>query len=86
MNESSEYNVAITTFDNPYDPFTEYEQWNIFDNLKGYCSEQRVASLAHYFDGMTAEEEDEEYENAIDRLVKVDFLNIYKKVKVPLVS
>lgn len=27
---------ALTTFDNPYDPFEQFTQWFMFDEEKGY--------------------------------------------------
>ena len=71
---------AITTFDNPFDPFEQFASWSLFDAEKGYYSNQRVARLANFTDEMTEKEMLEENERAIDLLISLDFMNIYKKV------
>lgn len=30
--------AMLTTVDNPYDPFTQFDDWYLFDELKGYCT------------------------------------------------
>jgi len=74
-------NCALTTFDNPFDPFEDYTSWMLFDKEKGYDSAERLMRIAKLADDMTQKEEDEEIERAIDEIIKFDFLNIYKKVK-----
>ena len=32
----------LTTIDNPFDPFTEFDQWILFDKDKGYDSSEYV--------------------------------------------
>ena len=73
--------VALTTFDNPYDPFDEFESWFLFDVEKGYNSCSYVARIAKLSDQLSDQENEEETERAIDEIIKYDFLNIYKKVK-----
>ena len=75
------YESKITTFDNPFDPFEQFEDWRRFDEEKGYNSCSRIARLAEFSDDMTQKEIDEETERAIDTLIEIDFLNIYKKAK-----
>ena len=72
---------AVTTFDNPFDPFEQFNQWDLFDKEKGYCSNQKVARLANFTDDMTEAEMLQENERAIDLLISIDFTNTYKKVK-----
>lgn len=72
---------ALTTIDNPYNPFTQFSEWLLFDNEKGYCSSAYLARIARTSDDLTEEENNEEIERAIDEIIKYDFMNIYKKVK-----
>ena len=72
---------AVTTFDNPYDPFEQFAQWDLFDKEHGYNSNQKVARLLETSDDMTENEMFQAYENAIDLLIEIDFTNTYKKIK-----
>lgn len=70
----------ITTIDNPFDPFVEFDKWFMFDNDLGYCSCSLLARIGKFSDSLTDFENDEEQERAIDRIIELDFMNIYKKV------
>ena len=78
MNESNE--CRLTTIDNPYDPFTQFDDWFLFDTEKGYNSCSRLDRITIFTDDMSETEVNEEIERAIDEIIKYDFLNIYKKV------
>lgn len=75
------YECAVTTKDNPFDPFDQFDAWLLFDKEKGYHSNERVARLAKYSEEMTDEEVKVEFEKAIDRLIEIDFLDIFRKVR-----
>ena len=72
---------ALTTVDNPYDPFEEFDSWFRFDMDKGYSSCSYLDRIARTSDQLTEEENDDEIERAIDEIIKYDFMNIYKKIK-----
>ena len=72
--------VAISTYDNPYDPFENFLEWYRYDCDKGYGSCQILDRLTEVYEGMTEKEYQEEMERGIDKLVKADPLNIYIKV------
>lgn len=74
-------NVTITTKDNPYNPFEDWNQWLIYDMQSGYNSLGLVARLAKFSDTNTDEENDMLAEAAIDQIVKYDPLDLYRKVR-----
>lgn len=71
---------TLTTFDNPYDPFKEFDKWILFDNDHQYNCCGKVARIARTSDSFTERENDLEVERAIDEIIRHDFLHIYKKV------
>lgn len=75
---------ALTTHDNPFDPFEQFIPWFMFDIEKGYNSCGRMMRLAHISDDLSENEIDIEIENAIDKIVKNDITNTYKKFVKPL--
>lgn len=71
--------VALTTFDNPYDPIDDKENWYKFDMLNGYNSSGLLARIAKVSESLSDEEYIEEIERAIDEIVKNDLENKYYK-------
>lgn len=72
---------ALTTKDNPYDPFTQFGEWLMFDNQMGYGSASYLARIAKTSESLSSYENDIEIERAIDEILKFDILGIYKKVE-----
>lgn len=70
----------LTTFDNPYDPFEDFDSWFLFDTEKGYNSCAYLGRIAKTADALSDEENNQEIERAIDEIIEYDFMNIYKKV------
>lgn len=71
----------LTTIDNPYDPFNQYDAWYRFDESKGYHSCAFLARIARTSDQLSEQENLQEIERAINDIIKYDCLGIYKKVK-----
>lgn len=71
---------ALTTIDNPFDPFEEFASWFLFDVEKGYYTCNMLGRLIEVSDDMTQKEIDAETERKIDDVILHDPLNIYKKV------
>lgn len=71
----------ITTFDNPFDYFTQFDQWFLFDVEKGYNTCSLLGRIAKITDDMSQQEENQEVERACDEIIQYDFMNKYKKVR-----
>lgn len=72
--------VMITTVDNPYNPFTQFEEWETFDEEHGYFTCSYLARIAKVSDNLSDTDEALAIERAIDEIVKLNILGIYKKV------
>ena len=72
--------TTVTTTDNPFNPFIDFDSWFMFDIEKGYYTSSKLARLTNLTDDMTEKEENEEVERAVDRLIEIDPLDIYIKV------
>ena len=76
----------LSTFDNPYNPFVDFDSWLMFDMEKGYNSCGYLARIARTSDQFSEEENNLEVERAIDEIIKYDFMNLYIKVREPDLS
>lgn len=75
------YDCMLTTIDNPFDPFEQFASWFAFDVEKGYYSCSYLARIASISEEMSQKEIDEEIERAIDEIVTINPIGIYKKVR-----
>lgn len=80
MSNETINDCMLTTFDNPYDPFEQFEEWFLFDVEKGYNTCAYMGRLSKITDDMSQKEIDEECDRVMDKIIKYDFMNIYKKV------
>lgn len=73
----------LTTVDNPYDPFTQNDEWTTWDEASGYRTNQYLARIVRLSDDLSEADEDAEVERAIDEIVTHNVLGLYKKVASP---
>lgn len=71
----------LTTYDNPFDPFEQFDLWFAFDIDHGYYSCSYLARIAIISDDMTQKEIDKEIERAIDEIIMINPSGIYKKAQ-----
>lgn len=63
---------ALTTYDNPYDPFTQFHDWYRYDMDKGYDCCGYLDRIAHTSEQLSEEENDREIERAILQIIKFE--------------
>ena len=74
---------ALSTTDNPYNPFTDFDSWYRFDLDKGYSSCSYLDRIAMTSSAFTDEENMREIERAIDEIVSLNGNLYYKVVDAP---
>lgn len=70
----------LTTIDNPFDPFEQFELWLQFDNANNYFCCNYLARIAKTSSAFTEKQNAEEIERAIDEIIATNPVKIYKKV------
>ena len=73
--------MMLTTTDNPYNPFTQFDLWFQFDISKGYNTCAFIDRVANTSDELTDKENDKEIENAMKEIAKENVLGIYKLIE-----
>lgn len=72
--------AMLTTTDNPYDPFDEYDEWYARDQMMGYHSPSYLARIAIVTEDLGPEIYHRHIEDAIDEIVSENITGTYKKV------
>lgn len=71
--------VFITTADNPYDYFTQFDEWLAYDRVNGYFTLEYLARIVKDAPDLSDEQENEEIELAIDKIIEWNG-EMYKKI------
>ena len=72
--------VMLTTADNPFNPFTQFDEWQKFDESKGYYTCAYLARIVKTSDELSETDEALAIRQGIDEIVRLNVLGIYKKV------
>jgi hypothetical protein len=70
----------LTTTDNPFDPFEQFDEWQVYDESKGYHTCSYLARIVKTSDELSYEDEAFAIEQGIDEIISLNILGIYKKV------
>ena len=77
-NEPIEY--MLTTVDNPFDPFTRFEEWYEYDVSMGYNSSAFLARVANVSDDLSLPDQVIAIQHAIDEIVQENVCGMWRKV------
>ena len=70
----------LTTVDNPYDPFTDFDEWFVWDETAGYHSTSFLARIVRTSDDLSEADQSQAIEDAIDEIVSINSNGMYRKV------
>ena len=72
--------IMLTTIDNPFNPFTQWDEWKSFDENKGYFTCSYLARIAKTSDELSDVDYELAVEEAINEICELNTLGLYKKV------
>lgn len=73
-------NYALTTVDNPHNPFENFVLWWDCDMLNGHRTSSKLANEAMTSPELSDEENDAEMQRAMDKIIAEDPTNLYVRV------
>ncbi len=75
-NDRVEY--VLTTVDNPFDPFTQFDQWFSFDKQLGYNTPSLLARITVMSDDLSELDQTIAVQDAIDEIVKENVFGVHR--------
>jgi hypothetical protein len=72
--------VMLTTTDNPYNPFVQWDLWRSYDEGQGYYTCPYLARVAKTSDDLSETDQEQAILEAIDSIIATNILGTYIKV------
>ena len=79
-NDNTDDVYMLTTLDNPFNPFTQFDQWNAFDVSSGYNTCAYLDRIAKTSDELSEEDEKLALNDAIEEILSFNLTGNYVKV------
>lgn len=76
-------NRMLTTIDNPFNPYTQFDEWNAYDIKKGYNTLSYIDRVAYNSSDLPSEMQDQIYDEAIKEILDMNILGIYVLATLP---
>jgi predicted P-loop ATPase/GTPase len=70
----------LTTVDNPFDPFTQFEEWYQFDTTSGYDTLGLLARVAKVSSELSETDQELAIERAMNEIVEENVSGMWRKV------
>lgn len=70
----------LTTIDNPFSPFTQWDEWVRYDEDKKYFTCAYLARIAKTSDELTDSDYEQAIENAINEIISLNINGLYAKI------
>jgi uncharacterized Fe-S cluster-containing protein len=72
----------LTTVDNPFNPFTHFDEWRVWDESHGYHSLALLGRVVVTSDDLSDADNDVAIEDAINEIVRENVSGMHTKVAV----
>lgn len=75
--------IMLSTSDNPFNPFTQYEQWYAWDADVGYHTPAYLARIVRTSDELSELDQSQAIDDAIKEILEYNITGLYIKVESP---
>lgn len=73
--------VMLTTVDNPFNPFSDFEDWVNFDRANGYYTLEYLGRIAKTSSELSEADYELAIDEAINEIIELNVLGIYTTVE-----
>jgi hypothetical protein len=78
--DSNEPEYMLTTVDNPFDPFTQFDEWMAYDVMMGYNTAAFLARVARISDDLSEPDQQLAISLAIEEICEENVSGMWRKV------
>lgn len=72
----------LTTVDNPYNPTTQFDEWNAWDMQAGHHTLAFLARIVKTSNDLSEADQAQAIEYAIDEIIQENVSGLYRRVEV----
>lgn len=72
--------VMLTTVDNPFDPFTQFEEWYAWDEAAGYHTTAFLARVVISSDELSEYDQRLAYEEGVNEIIRENVSGMHARV------
>jgi hypothetical protein len=76
----------LSTTDNPYNPFTHFDEWFAWDTQAGYNTAGLLARIINTSDELSEAQQDYAMEEAINEIIRENVSGMHMRVTQPAVA
>lgn len=80
LTDAEPIEYMLTTFDNPFDPFTRFDEWYSYDVRLGYNTSAFLDRVAKLSDETSEADQVLAIQDAIDEIVQENVSGMWRKV------
>lgn len=80
MSNDDTTDVMLTTTDNPYNPFTQWNEWLAYDMAAGHYTLAYLGRIVRSSHDLSQADELKAIDDAIDEIIKLNINGLYSKV------
>lgn len=73
----------LTTVDNPYDPVTEFDSWNAYDQQLGYHTLALLGRIVKTSDDLSEADQEEAIELAVQEIYDENVSGMHRLIPIP---